>query len=77
MTIRKRDARGTFDPIAVEAMGKAFDGMVTHLQMKDNDPSLEFIAQAVVNVAAAGQLDPEEIKTRALHVFFFPQQQVA
>ena len=77
MTIRKRDAPGSFDPIAVEAMGKAFEGLVTHLQIKDNDPSMEVIAQAVINDAAAGARDPEEIKMRALHVFFFQQRQVA
>ena len=58
---------GSFDPMEVEKIAKAYDALVKDLHMKGGNPGNEVVAQAIINVAGASpRLGPDEIKNRAL-----------
>ena len=68
MAIYRLIADGTFGPDAIKAMVAAYEGALTDLRLIDrDDPLSELIAKAIVNVAATGERDPDNIKNRALN----------
>jgi len=56
-----------FDPEALKAMAAAYDGVreVLHVTEAD-DPRAEIVAKNIIDVARAGQLDPERLRDLVL-----------
>jgi hypothetical protein len=62
-----------FEPEAVEAMGRAYEDVLTELQLLDrNDPFTEIVAKQVIQVASTGVHDPE-IRKQVLSVLAQPE----
>ena len=63
-----------FEPEAVEAMGRAYEDVLTELQLLDrNDPFTEIVAKKVIQVASTGVHDPAEIRKQVLSVLAQPE----
>jgi hypothetical protein len=61
---------GVFDPKAIEAMMAAFESIRVSMQLADrNDPLIEIVARAVIEVASAGERDPSRIHDAVLLKF--------
>ncbi len=68
MAIYRLIAVGTFGPDEIRAMVAAYEGALADLALTDrDDPITELIAKSIVNVAATGERDPENMKERALN----------
>lgn len=68
MAIYRLIAVGTFGPDEIRAMVAAYEGALADLALSDrDDPITELIAKSIVNVAATGERDPENMKERALN----------
>jgi hypothetical protein len=57
-------------------MAAVFENLLVTLEISRDDPLAQNVALAVVNAAAGGIKDPEELQARALHMLF-PDQRVA
>jgi len=63
-----------FEPEAVEAMGRAYEDVLTELQLLDrNDPFTEIVAKQVIQVASTSVHDPAEIRKQVLSVLAQPE----
>jgi hypothetical protein len=63
--LRKEDV--AFDPEALKAMSAAYDGVRELLHITDaDDPLAEIIAKNIIDVARAGQLDPNRLRDLVL-----------
>jgi len=57
----------TFDPQAINAMSTAFEAVCEALQLVTrSDPLTEIVARKVIEVAGAGERDPERIRDLVL-----------
>lgn len=62
MPITRYLREAAFDPKAIEAMSAAFESACVSLQLLDrDDPLTEIVARKVIEIAGAGERDPERI----------------
>jgi hypothetical protein len=67
MTIYRLLKNTTFEPEAVEAMGRAYENLLADLRLADrNDPLTETVAKEIVKIASRGVRSAAEIRTRVL-----------
>jgi hypothetical protein len=63
----------TFEPEAVEAMGRAYEDLLTDLRLADrNDPFTEIVAKEIVRIASRGVRRASEIRSEVLTVLGKP-----
>jgi hypothetical protein len=56
-----------FEPEAVEAMGHAYEALLTDLELADRtDPFTEIVAKQVIEVASTGVRSAAEIRKKVL-----------
>jgi hypothetical protein len=56
-----------FEPEAMICMAKAYEDALVALQLSDRqDPLTEIVARKIVDVAEAGERDPERLRDLAL-----------
>jgi len=57
----------TFEPEAVEAMGRAYEDLLTDLRLADrNDPITEIVAKEIIKIASRGVHSATEIRAMVL-----------
>jgi len=57
----------TFEPEAVEAMGRAYEDLLTDLRLADrNDPFAETVAKEIVRIASRGVRSATELRAEVL-----------
>jgi hypothetical protein len=57
----------TFEPEAVEAMGRAYEDLLADLRLADrNDPFTEIVAKEIVRIASRGVHSAAEIRAQVL-----------
>jgi hypothetical protein len=57
----------TFEPEAVEAMGRAYEDLLADLQLTNrSDPFTEVVAKEIVKIARRGVRTAAEIRTQVL-----------
>jgi hypothetical protein len=57
----------TFEPEAVEAMGRAYEDLLSDLRLADrNDPFTEIVAKEIVKIASRGVHSATEIRAMVL-----------
>jgi hypothetical protein len=67
MTIYRLLKNTTFEPEAVEAMGRAYENLLADLRLADrNDPFTETVAKEIVKIASRGVRDASEIRAEVL-----------
>lgn len=67
MTIYRLLKNTTFEPEAVEAMGRAYEDLLADLRLADrNDPFTEIIAKEIVKIASRGVRSAAEIRATVL-----------
>ena len=75
MTIYRLLKNTTFEPEAVEAMGRAYEDLLAHLKLADrNDPFTEIVAKEIIKVASRGVHGATEIRTMVLNTLGKPAQ---
>ena len=59
----------TFEPEAVQAMGRAYEDLLGDLGLADrNDPLTEFVAREILKIAGRGERDAAAIRAKVLVV---------
>ena len=59
----------TFEPEAVEAMGRAYEDLLGDLGLADrNDPFTEIVAKEILKIARRGERDAAAIRAKVLAV---------
>ena len=67
MAIYRLLTESTFEPEALEAMGRAYENLLGDLGLADrNDPFTEIIAKEVIQVASRGVRNTTEIRAQVL-----------
>ena len=67
MAIYRLLRESTFEPEALEAMGRAYENLLGDLGLADrNDPFTEIIAKEVIQVASRGVRNTTEIRAQVL-----------
>ena len=57
----------TFEPEAVQAMGRAYEDLLADLRLADrNDPFTEIVAKEIVRIASRGVRTATEIRAEVL-----------
>jgi hypothetical protein len=57
----------TFEPEAVEAMGRAYESLLKDLGLADRtDPLTEIVAREILKIASRGERNPAEIRAKVL-----------
>jgi hypothetical protein len=57
----------TFEPEAVEAMGRAYENLLADLRLADrNDPFTETVAKEIVRIASRGVRSATELRAEVL-----------
>jgi hypothetical protein len=57
----------TFEPEAVEAMGRAYEDLLVDLRLVDrNDPFTEIVAKEILKIAGRGERDAGAIRAKVL-----------
>ena len=65
----------TFEPEAVEAMGRAYENLLADLRLADrNDPFTETVAKEIVRIASRGVHTATEIRAQVLTTLGKPAQ---
>jgi hypothetical protein len=62
MPLKPYLTEGVFEPPAISAMTAAYEAVCSSLGLVDrNDPITEIVARKVIEVAGAGELDPQRL----------------
>jgi hypothetical protein len=65
----------TFEPEAVEAMGRAYEDLLSDLRLADrNDPFTEIVAKEIIRIASRGVHSATEIRAMVLTTLGKPAQ---
>jgi hypothetical protein len=69
---------GVFDPKAIEAMNAAFEALCKSLRLSlRDDPITQIVARKVVEIAGAGEDDPQRMHDLVLLALKEPDQRSA
>jgi hypothetical protein len=64
-----------FEPEAIEVLARAYEDLLSDLQLADrNDPFAQIVAREVIEAARTGARDAAEIRRRVLSVLTKPQE---
>jgi hypothetical protein len=67
MSLRKRIEDQIFEPDLIEAMRLAFQGACEALQLQGtSDAFTEIVATKIIELAKAGEVDPERLRSKVL-----------
>ena len=62
-----RGSDGVFDPKDITAMSMALDHICRELNLRENSPAREVIAERIINLVRQGIRSPTELRDRVLH----------
>jgi hypothetical protein len=68
MALENHIARCSFGPEAVKAIAEAFERLLTRLEIARDDSLAHNVAAAVINAAAEGITDSDELQARAMQM---------
>ena len=67
MPIDRLVGQGVFDPEQIATIKSAFEGALKALDLADrSDPLTEIVAKAIIELAMAGETDPDVLRDKAL-----------